>query len=149
VAEVRHGGCPGPFFCLRRRFSGGECGIYTFTLLKSAGKEVRQVLKEKKPELIEFGRKMLVIRKAKHMTQKELADALDIDYRVVSRYETGEAEMGVVLYQKMLSVFGVSSMDEQPQADTADLLQLWDELTPDNRQQLLNLAAMMCKAQQI
>lgn len=107
------------------------------------------MLKEKKPELIEFGRKMLVIRKAKHMTQKELADALDIDYRVVSRYETGEAEMGVVLYQKMLSVFGVSSLDEQPQADTADLLQLWDELTPDNRQQLLNLAAMMCKAQQI
>lgn len=107
------------------------------------------MLKEKKPELIEFGRKMLVIRKAKHMTQKELADALDIDYRVVSRYETGEAEMGVVLYQKMLSVFGVSSLDEQPQADTADLLQLWDELTPDNRQQLLSLAAMMCKAQQI
>ena len=107
------------------------------------------MLKEKKPELIEFGRKMFVIRKAKHMTQKELADALDIDYRVVSRYETGEAEMGVVLYQKMLSVFGVSSLDEQPQADTADLLQLWDELTPDNRQQLLNLAAMMCKAQQI
>ncbi len=107
------------------------------------------MLKEKKPELIEFGRKMLVIRKAKHMTQKELADALDIDYRVVSRYETGEAEMGVVLYQKMLSVFGVSSLDEQPQADTADLLQLWDGMTPDNRQQLLNLAAMMCKAQQI
>ncbi len=105
------------------------------------------MLKEKKPELIEFGRKMLVIRKAKHMTQKELADALDIDYRVVSRYETGEAEMGVVLYQKMLSVFGVSSLDEQPQADTADLLQLWDGLTPENKIQLMSLASMMKKVQ--
>ena len=107
------------------------------------------MLKEKKPELIEFGRKMLVIRKAKHMTQKELADALDIDYRVVSRYETGEAEMGVVLYQKMLSVFGVSSLDEQPQVATADLLQLWGELTPENRQQLMSLALTMNIAQKI
>ena len=107
------------------------------------------MLKEKKPELIEFGRKMLAMRKAKHMTQKELADALDIDYRVVSRYETGEAEMGVVLYQKMLAVFGVSSLDEHPQANTADLLQLWNKMNPENRQQLMNLAAMMNKAQNI
>ena len=84
-----------------------------------------------------YDEKMLAIRKAKHMTQKELADALDIDYRVVSRYETGEAEMGVVLYQKMLSVFGVSSLDEQPQAATVDLFQLWDELTPDNSRSIL------------
>ena len=106
------------------------------------------MLKEKKPELIEFGRKMLAMRKAKHMTQKELADVLDIDYRVVSRYETGEAEMGVVLYQKMLDVFGVSSLDEQPKADTVDLLQLWNDLTPENKQQLMSLAQMMNKAQE-
>lgn len=107
------------------------------------------MLKERKPELIEFGRKMLVMRKAKHMTQKELADALDIDFRVVSRYETGEAEMGVVLYQKMLAVFDISSLDEQPRADTADLLQLWSGLAPENRQQLMSLAAMMKKSQSI
>lgn len=114
-----------------------------------SGKEVKQVLKERKSEHIEFGEKMRMMRKAKRMSQKELADALDTDYRVVSRYETGEAEMGVILYQKMLTVFGVSSLDEQPQADTVDLLQLWGELTPENRQQLMSLASMMRRAQEV
>ena len=107
------------------------------------------MLKERKSEHIEFGEKMRMMRKAKRMSQKELADALDTDYRVVSRYETGEAEMGVILYQKMLTVFGVSSLDEQPQADTVDLLQLWGELTPENRQQLMSLALMMRRAQEV
>ena len=57
--------------------------------------------------------------------------------------------MGVVLYQKMLGAFGVSSLDEQPQADTVDLLQLWGELTPENRQQLMSLASMMRRAQEV
>ena len=107
------------------------------------------MLKERRPELVAFGEKMRLLRKAKHMTQLDLADALDIDYRVISRYETGEAEMGVVLYQKMLDVFGVSSLDEQPQADTADLLQLWDGLTAENKLQLMSLASMMNKTQKI
>lgn len=105
------------------------------------------MLKERRPELVEFGEKMRLLRKAKHMTQQDLADALDVDYRVISRYETGEAEMGVVLYQRMLDVFGVSSLDEQPQADTADLLQLWVGLTTENKLQLMSLASMMNKAQ--
>lgn len=107
------------------------------------------MLKERKPELVEFGEKMRTMRKAKRMSQKELPDALNIDYRVVSRYETGEAEMGVMLYQKMLVVFGVNSLDEHPMADTGDLLQLWSELTPENRQQLMSLAGMMRKAQDV
>ena len=126
--------CSGPFYVLGAEISG---------------KEVKQVLKERKPEHVEFGEKMRMMRKAKRMSQKERADALDTDYRVVSRYETGEAEMGVILYQKMLAVFGVSSLDEQPQADTADLLQLWGELTPENRQQLMSLASMMRRAQEV
>ena len=107
------------------------------------------MLKERKPELVEFGEKMRTMRKAKHMSQRELADALDIDYCVVSRYETGETEMGVVLYHKMLGLFGVSSLDELPMADTENLLQLLGELTPENRQQLMSLAGMMRKAQNI
>ena len=107
------------------------------------------MLKERKPELVEFGEKMRTMRKAKHMSQRELADALNIDYRVVSRYETGETEMGVVLYHKMLGLLGVSSLDELPMADTENLLQLLGELTPENRQQLMSLAGMMRKAQNI
>ncbi len=105
------------------------------------------MLKEKKAALLSFGQKMLSLRKAKHMTQKELADELDIDYRVVSRYETGETEMGVILYQKMLDVFGVSSIDEHPQADTMNLLQLWGNLTLENRKQLMFMGTMMETAQ--
>lgn len=101
------------------------------------------MLKEKKDQLFQFGNKLAVMRKARHMTQMELADLLGVDNRQISRYENGTAEMGALLYDQMLDVLTDEKQDQQ----TCDLLQQWKTLTPENRKQLLNLAAMMNKSQ--
>lgn len=52
------------------------------------------MLKEKQDDLRQFGQKQFEMRKTKRMTQMQLAYALDVDYRMISRYETGQAEPG-------------------------------------------------------
>ena len=54
--------------------------------------------KEKQDDLRWFGQKQFDMRKAKNMTQMQLADELDVDYRMISRYETGQAEPGARYY---------------------------------------------------
>lgn len=102
------------------------------------------MLKEKQDDLREFGKKMFEMRKANHMTQMQLADFMNVDYRVISRYETGQAEPGALYYDRLLDVCG-----QKPQGDVTDLLQLFATLTLENRAQLTNLARMMIKAQGI
>ncbi len=100
------------------------------------------MLKEKKPELIAFGRKLYRMRKSKKMTQMQMGEALDVDNRMISRYETGEAEMGALLYDKMLDIIG------QPvDSDVTELLQQFEKLTPYNKKQLIGLAAAMNQMQ--
>lgn len=48
---------------------------------------------QKKDELRRFGDSLHVMRKNSRMTQMQLADALGVDYRSISRYETGEVEI--------------------------------------------------------
>ena len=67
---------------------------------------------QKKDELRRFGDSLHVMRKNSRMTQMQLADALDVDYRSISRYETGEVEMGALLYDKMLGVLGQKTGDD-------------------------------------
>ena len=100
------------------------------------------MLKEKKDGLRQFGQKLYSMRKGRRMTQIQLADELGVDYRQISRYETGEAEMGAMLYDKILDVCG-----QKPQGETADLLQVFGNLTPENKTQLIGLAKMMERAQ--
>lgn len=100
------------------------------------------MLKERQDDLRQFGQKLFEMRKAKHMTQMQLAEAMDVDNRMISRYETGQAEPGALYYDRLLNI-----CEPKPQGEAADLLQLFDVLTPDNRAQLLSLARMMSKAQ--
>ena len=100
------------------------------------------MLKERQDDLRQFGQKLFEMRKSKHMTQMQLADAMDVDNRMISRYEAGQAEPGALYYDRLLNI-----CEPKPQGEAADLLQLFDVLTPDNRAQLLSLARMMCKAQ--
>lgn len=101
------------------------------------------MLKEKKDQLFRFGNKLAAMRKSRHLTQMQLAELLGIDNRQVSRYENGAAEMGALLYDQMLDALSDEKRDQQ----TNDLLEQWNNLTPENRQQLLSLASMMNKAQ--
>ena len=100
------------------------------------------MLKERQDDLRQFGQKLFEMRKSKHMTQMQLAEAMDVDNRMISRYETGQAEPGALYYDRLLNI-----CEPKPQGGVADLLQLFAVLTPDNRAQLLSLARMMSKAQ--
>lgn len=100
------------------------------------------MLKERQDDLRQFGQKLFEMRKSKHMTQMQLAEAMDVDNRMISRYETGQAEPGALYYDRLLNI-----CEPKPQGEATDLLQLFDVLTPDNRAQLLSLARMMSKAQ--
>ena len=100
------------------------------------------MLKEKQDNLRQLGQKQFEMRKAKCMTQMQLADALDVDYRMISRYETGQAEPGALYYDRLLDI-----CEQKPQGEAADLLQLFSTLTPENRAQLMSLARMMNMAQ--
>ena len=69
---------------------------------REPGKEVKQVLKE---ELREFGKELRGMRKEMHMTQEKMAETLGVDPRMISRYETGNAEMGALQYRKVLGLY--------------------------------------------
>lgn len=102
------------------------------------------MLKEKQDNLRQLGQKQFEMRKAKRMAQMQLADALDVDYRMISRYETGQAEPGALYYDRLLDI-----CEQKPQGEAADLLQLFSTLAPENRAQLMSLAWMMNMAQKI
>lgn len=97
--------------------------------------------KEKEEELIAFGEQLFEMRKRSHLTQMQMAEILDIDRRQISRYETGEAEMGALLYAKMQDALSVK-IDDQ----LNDMLQLWGALSSERKTQLLDLAKVMKQA---
>ena len=92
----------------------------------------------KKDEKRAFGQRLYEMRKAHHLTQEQLAEKLDIDSRAVSRYESGETEMGALLYEKLLGLF---------HADEAALPALWEELNGENRRRAEEVIRMLVKAQ--
>ena len=96
----------------------------------------------KEDKLRQFGQNMYEMRRAKRMTQMQLAEAMDVDNRMVSRYETGQAEPGALYYDQLLEVCG-----QKPKGESAYLLQLFEGLTPENQAQLLSLAEIMKRAQ--
>lgn len=96
----------------------------------------------KEDMLRQFGLNMYEMRKAQHMTQMQLAEIMDVDNRMVSRYETGQAEPGAMYYDRLLEVCG-----QKPQGESARLLQLFEGLSPENKTQLLSLAEMMNRVQ--
>ena len=59
----------------------------------------------KETELREFGSELRRMRKEMGMTLEDLAAELDTDFRVISRYENGKAEMGVLMYRKLTALY--------------------------------------------
>ena len=82
----------------------------------------------KEEELQELGQELRGMRREMHMTQEKMAEALDVDPRMISRYENGNAEMGVLLYRKVLRLY---EKWKSPQSD--GLLQRIKQLTPEQR----------------
>lgn len=101
------------------------------------------MLKGKQDERRKFGGKLCSMRRRCRMTQKELADALDIDYRQISRYETGEAVMGAMLYDKMLNIVGMWADDSQ----TQEAIQQFSTLSHENRKKALEYMSLLNMSQ--
>ena len=59
----------------------------------------------KETALREMGTELRRMRKEMGMTLEELAAELGTDFRVISRYENGQAEMGALLYQKLVQLY--------------------------------------------
>ncbi len=79
-------------------------------------------------QLLELGEELRGMRREMHMTQEKLAEALDTDARMISRYENGNAEMGALMYRKILRLY---ESRKRPRADS--LLQQIMKLTPEKR----------------
>ena len=92
----------------------------------------------KKKELIEFGNQLYEMRRQNNLSQMQLADILDIDRRQISRYETGEAEMGALLYVKMQN-----ALSPKVDGQLAEMLHLRSALSDESKAQLINLAKLM------
>ena len=87
---------------------------------------------------IEFGNQLYEMRRQNNLSQMQLADILDIDRRQISRYETGEAEMGALLYVKMQN-----ALSPKVDGQLAEMLHLWSALSDESKTQLINLAKLM------
>ena len=59
----------------------------------------------KETALREMGTELRRMRKEMGMTLEELAAEMGTDFRVISRYENGQAEMGALLYQKLVQLY--------------------------------------------
>lgn len=81
-----------------------------------------------KEELREFGKELRGMRKEMHMTQEKMAEALGVDPRMISRYETGNAEMGSLQYRKVLGLY-----ESRKSSRTDRLLQQIKKLSPEQR----------------
>ena len=57
---------------------------------------------------MEIGNNLKKLRSNKGMTQKELAEALNVSYQAVSRWENDEVEPDISTLSKLSQIFGVS-----------------------------------------
>ncbi len=85
------------------------------------------MLKEEQ-ELLVLGEELRRMRKEMHMTQEKLGEAVEVDPRQLSRYENGSAQMGSLLYRRILRVY---EDWKRPRAES--LLQQIMKLTPEKR----------------
>ena len=92
-------------------------------------------------KLREFGNKLLKMRENAKITQSELAEALGdgCSDKLISRYENGTEQMGALRYDKLLSYYGLKV--DNPQ--TVKLLQVYNTLTPEARDQLIRIASVL------
>ena len=80
----------------------------------------------KEAALRELGTELRRMRKEMGMTLETLAEELGTDFRVISRYENGQAEMGALLYQKLVQLHAQETKQ-------SSLLQQIQKLSPADR----------------
>ena len=90
----------------------------------------------KEDALRELGSEIQQMRKEMDMTQEELAEELDTDFRVISRYENGREEMGAVMYRRLVQL-------HERKTKKDPLLQQILSLSPKNRAAIETIIASL------
>lgn len=87
------------------------------------------------------GRRMRELRKAKRLSQTELAQALEVSTSAVQKWEGGASEPGAKTLRRMAELFGVSIDDlceyEPPENELTVMTRALRQMTPQEREQLL------------
>lgn len=92
------------------------------------------MLKER--ALFDLGSDVRRMRKEMGMTLETLAEALGTDFRVISRYENGQAEMGALMYRRLVLL-------HEQKTNSDHLLQQIQKLSPTNRAAIETIIASM------
>ena len=91
-------------------------------------------------ELKQLGNVLRTMRETAKITQEKLGELLgDVDAKLVSRYENGDAEMGALRYDKWLSIFGQKVDDEL----TKQLLQIFASLPSEEKKRIIIIASAL------
>ena len=80
----------------------------------------------KEEALRELGTELRRMRKEMGMTLEALAEELGTDFRVISRYENGQAEMGALMYRELVQLHAQKTQQ-------SSLLQQIHQLSPADR----------------
>ena len=90
----------------------------------------------KKDDIRDLGAEIRRMHKEMGMTLEALAEELDTDFRMISRYENGQVEMGAVMYRKLVRLY-------KQKTEESALLQQIMSMSPTNRAALETIIASM------
>ena len=118
---------------------------------------IYQTEEEKKASLYSIGSRIRYFRKMAKLTQAELASLVDIDYRTLSRYENGVAEMGVNLVFKIAAALHISVNDLAPEwmgrekedAILTGVVELFPSMNEEQKMQVLEFTYFLLRKKAI
>ncbi len=118
---------------------------------------IYQTEEEKKASLYSIGSRIRYFRKMAKLTQAELASLVDIDYRTLSRYENGVAEMGVNLVFKIAAALHISVNDLAPEwmgrekedAILTEVVELFPSMNEEQKMQVLEFTYFLLRKKAI
>ena len=118
---------------------------------------IYQTEEEKKASLYSIGSRIRYFRKMAKLTQAELASLVDIDYRTLSRYENGVAEMGVNLVFKIAAALHISVNDlaqewmgrEKEDAILTEVVELFPSMNEEQKMQVLEFTYFLLRKKAI
>ena len=90
----------------------------------------------KEEALRDLGTEIRSMRKEIGMTLETLAEELGTDFRVLSRYENGQAEMGALMYRRLVRLHERRTKDN-------DLLRQIQSLSPTDRVAIETIVSRM------
>ena len=118
---------------------------------------IDQTEEEKKASFYSIGSRIRYFRKMAKLTQAELASLVDIDYRTLSRYENGVAEMGVNLVFKIAAALHISVNDLAPEwmgrekedAILTEVVELFPSMNEEQKMQVLEFTYFLLRKKAI